>query len=578
MSKYLMVPIRLDALYVHDEELAVVEQNANFSILPFFEKTLKEEINCETANISESIVSQAFQNENLRLGHGIHLHWAMPDALTHGDSGMSFPELPNRWLITRRKKNGEKWELHKQWVVESDYLFPPGVNKRGVSVNIPFHSARWIWSDELQKYEYKPEDKSTNAKRASQPFRFMGRKMNVSAWRKCFPKEEYNPSLTALGYGDPTFAAFYPNCFSVFGIHDNLADIGDFALSDLRYELVGWYNDDSYKKDPAQIKDPLTKFIKQNTGASIKDIKEKFDWEIAEKKSGMPGRLLCYAGLTFEIDQFVPNSNKDAKVSITVANTSTEALSACLAEKLAKTNDPDREKRLKLIEDQLEALQLAFQLDPNKLDTVTKFREFRHKNGFMAVDSGQIWVLRKDMNSKDSVDNLSGKQKSLEELPDNIAYGLHQVNQLQKEYDQAQQEISSLRKQLFADWYKYMICVYPPDITIHDYPDPDLVKYFIQKKVIRPLEEKIQAAGNIEEVTKDKNNNISGVKAGSDSHKSSIAVRLADKANSLIRAVEDAEAEINKKNKTSINYYLEQISSPRFCSDSERKNIMLKNK
>src|SRR5205814_2146006 len=36
---------------------------------------------------------------------GIHLHWALPDALTHGgqaDTGQfAFPLVPNRWLIAR---------------------------------------------------------------------------------------------------------------------------------------------------------------------------------------------------------------------------------------------------------------------------------------------------------------------------------------------------------------------------------------------------------------------------------------------------------------------------------------------
>src|SRR4051794_22439756 len=37
---------------------------------------------------------------------GVHLHWALPDALTHGraQSGserIEFPYVPNRWLIVR---------------------------------------------------------------------------------------------------------------------------------------------------------------------------------------------------------------------------------------------------------------------------------------------------------------------------------------------------------------------------------------------------------------------------------------------------------------------------------------------
>ncbi|NEQ82314.1 MAG: hypothetical protein F6K26_19280, partial [Moorea sp. SIO2I5] len=42
------------------------------------------DVNHNIANISEEIVSQPFQNQNLYLKAGIHLHWALPDALTKG--------------------------------------------------------------------------------------------------------------------------------------------------------------------------------------------------------------------------------------------------------------------------------------------------------------------------------------------------------------------------------------------------------------------------------------------------------------------------------------------------------------
>ncbi|WP_293116339.1 hypothetical protein [Moorena sp. SIO4G3] len=48
----------------------------------YFDGTL--DVNPNIANISEEIVSQPFQNQNLYLKAGIHLHWALPDALTKG--------------------------------------------------------------------------------------------------------------------------------------------------------------------------------------------------------------------------------------------------------------------------------------------------------------------------------------------------------------------------------------------------------------------------------------------------------------------------------------------------------------
>ena len=73
MSTYLMIPIQVDALYVaKDNEKSVVDQVTDFDMLPY--RTTTEDRNCDTANLSEAIVSEVFQNANLRLGPGIHLH------------------------------------------------------------------------------------------------------------------------------------------------------------------------------------------------------------------------------------------------------------------------------------------------------------------------------------------------------------------------------------------------------------------------------------------------------------------------------------------------------------------------
>src|SRR6185437_15407660 len=64
------------------------------------------------------------------LESGVHLHWAMPDALTHADTsagGMKFPALPNRWLVTRVTGAGR---AARHWIIRSDAVSasPPGGN------------------------------------------------------------------------------------------------------------------------------------------------------------------------------------------------------------------------------------------------------------------------------------------------------------------------------------------------------------------------------------------------------------------------------------------------------------------
>ena len=79
MSSILLVPIQVDALHLKFGT-AVTQAFAEFNRLPFFNN--QRDVNPDIANLSESIVSQAFQSKNLFLKPGIHLHWALPDALT----------------------------------------------------------------------------------------------------------------------------------------------------------------------------------------------------------------------------------------------------------------------------------------------------------------------------------------------------------------------------------------------------------------------------------------------------------------------------------------------------------------
>jgi len=80
-AEILMVPIHLDALYLRKDR-SVVETMADFSRLPYFDG--ERDINSDVANLSEEILSQPFEDRGLQLPTGVHLHWALPDALTRG--------------------------------------------------------------------------------------------------------------------------------------------------------------------------------------------------------------------------------------------------------------------------------------------------------------------------------------------------------------------------------------------------------------------------------------------------------------------------------------------------------------
>ena len=90
-----------------------------------------------------NVTRDADQSPLWPLETGVHLHWAMPDALTRADttSGrMTFPPLPNRWLVTRIAGHAES---ARHWIVESDTLSTASpFGKRKPAPTVPVAAAQ----------------------------------------------------------------------------------------------------------------------------------------------------------------------------------------------------------------------------------------------------------------------------------------------------------------------------------------------------------------------------------------------------------------------------------------------------
>ena len=638
MSNILLVPVHLDAL-VLDHDQMVVEATAEFSRLPFCAK--KRDINPDIANVSEEIVSTPFQNQNLFLKKGIHLHWSLPDALTRArynpesPEKQDFPRVPNRWLVTRCNKSGA---VEKEWLIESDYLHPAlDGNLAGNGVTIPYH------------------------KDQSQRFRYMGRSMELSAYAPKDSDESY-PKLTAVGYGEPTFAAFYPNCYSVFGFHDP----GYSGTNDeRRYYLTGWYSDPDEDILMTHVRDAvlfgpndftklpqlagklrarvnqLTQYLhgqfsadtqaqlQQYTGSDdlpealrkslIKDLnqqlkagplyqpdrftgitltRETLEWvrtkleaheqlyrnrvlleeafpdEIARRSRSLPQilkesfkwifsqsdqlvfpfRIFCFARLI--VGEPKVGLQRNANATVAVGNTGTEALSACLAKKLCGNASQD------VIEDQIEALHLAPALENRQLDVAAKFEEGRHEKGFAAVPGGTIWTVRvdSDVDSPAVADDVPSGVT----LPDKLGQLLNTVNERQAEYDRAWQKIESQRIQLFSDWYKYMLCAYPPEGARDEYPDIDEVQSYIDARTAS-LNQRVVRAGTL------LLNEVKGrvVAQVSGASTSDVGESPATLAAALAKAINELQTFLDSLPKTDPAYRLKQTSGPRYWQPTE---------
>ncbi len=114
-SSSLLVPVHLEAWVVDTWTRNAVE-------------FVRYTANYDNLNTLTSPMPPPFVTSSETVDDGIHLHWALPDALTHGrhnpkGPGLEFPTVPNRWLVARFNSVGGKW-TGKLWVVKSDNLKP----------------------------------------------------------------------------------------------------------------------------------------------------------------------------------------------------------------------------------------------------------------------------------------------------------------------------------------------------------------------------------------------------------------------------------------------------------------------
>lgn len=442
----LLVPVYLDALYL-PTKTDVLGEMTDYSQLPYYKGTELQKRG--KAYISETVLIPPLTQPKLSLKAGIHLHWSLPDALTNGiardgEQGITFPLVPNRWLIIRRGGN----LVEKKWVVESDYLYPEGATPED-TINILYYPAT---------NEY-------------QPYRFLGRKLELGAWRSGTANAQYIKELSAIGpfatvdnldNEKVAFAGFYPNCRSVFGFHD-----GDFTTNttppkDLRYDVIGWYSDgkndylDKFIKEQYPDRDPLS---------LLDTLQSKAGWtvEIGDNQS-FPDRLLCHASLSFAPGASVTNPQAiKFQGTIAVGNNQEEAIAAYVARQLDTTNTENR----KTIEEQLEAIQMSGRLVQQNLDFGPKFRQGLHEDSFTGQCKEISWQVVPESDPKISQSGSANPANAVQgegimqvTLSATIGDRISEVNEAQREYDQQLAKVGSIREQVYADWYKYMLATY----------------------------------------------------------------------------------------------------------------------
>jgi hypothetical protein len=352
-----------------------------------------------------------------QLTQGVHLHWALPDALTHADTssgGLDFPACPNRWLVTRIQIK-DSTPTTRSWLLESDVV--SGEQQTSQPVTVPVKT-----SVLAQGYGY--------LGRVSEPGAAISGAAGPAATSLA---EAADTELTAVTTGEVGFAAYYPSCGSALGFHDQLDDVAPAAADPaaLAYVVVGWFADP--KKDPVQ------------PGATAAALEKERRWTFAPADPA-PSSSVYYGlvqGIAWSPYQtYIHNRPVQGplEVEAAIGGDPAEALSAYF-------NQKDKPP-LKLFELLLDAFQLG-QIDrfteprPNQL---TKLEEVVHDAAFAGMNAGHVFTL--------VVEGNGGEPTELVDLPPQLADALNLLNQLEQQRRLALLHADWYRWQLFADWYR----------------------------------------------------------------------------------------------------------------------------
>lgn len=344
------------------------------------------------------------------LQRGIHLHWALPDALTNAsvneDGHLEFPIVPNRWLVVRHLL-GEKVEVNA-WVVESDY----------------------IWQEDPKNLSTPPSSIRNYQDASRVPGAFLGRAIPLEKYSN--PKEgdlylrdnEGKSGLSAVASGSISFASYYPDCQSVFGFHDSLEGIDTAKIT---YSIIGWFSD--------KTEDPLFSCTEKSK------IEEAYKWSFSSDSAQPTFSLYTGSVLGIDWNDKTFSSQSAAKpipADISIGNHPIEALSAYL-------HNQNLSHAGQLYETLLHSVQLGDDAGLQaKPDFIKELNEKAHRDGFSRYSGGTSYTIF--MSTED------GQQEEVRDLSVDLTADLRKLNEAQFEVDRVDAYLKSAQSQLFVDW------------------------------------------------------------------------------------------------------------------------------
>jgi hypothetical protein len=442
----LLVPMNIEALCVGKGDQRGVELRPNFRGIRqsrfLGQQMAKQNLFDTTADLLEP---------------GVHLHWALPDGLTHGskaqDEGLKFPLAPNRWLVVRSwdELKGKKWQLRcRAWIVESDTV----TTLKNAS-EVP---------DERQAQVSWPRLFSGSPPTAE--FVFAGKLVDWVDFDPSKTPSTERVHLTAVGYGDPAYAAFYPSCRWSLGFYDDLiknkGESGELQHVTLNYFVAGWYSSDD--------DDPLHEAIKNSREQDIFTTLDAFlsehGWtypglitsqeqqaakttqELDALKKRLPSGLICHgtvAGVSWKDKTTTYRTGMDRdEVKVAAGDTAVEALAALWSDE--QNLDGELVKLL-------EAFQYDLVKDLEGPGGDYAFEQKLHERGYRPVTRGIRW----DLIAKQRTEPEKAGEEKTPPIPGAVRVLLERVNAQQGEINLLKRQRDAARSRLYSAWYKRIL-------------------------------------------------------------------------------------------------------------------------
>jgi hypothetical protein len=341
---------------------------------------------------------------------GVLVRWELPDIIRHGtqttDGDMTYPLVPNRWLVVRysgppaaRKAVG--------WVVESDTLGNSDPITGGSAYMDPFDS-------EMQAT-------------------LVGQVVALDGYTAT---EQPRLFLTAIAPGNVMFASYAPYHWNVFSMFDPMDGVDE--VDQVSYFIGGWYSDPSAD---------ITGSWQQN-GTTFQEFLDSAGWQLAQP-SDDTATWAIYQGLVWNVQWNLKgdapsNVPATSDVNMALGNNAVEALTAMLQNQYQHQQDVSM----------LEAFQHSLLSMLDKQDAPYDIKEQLKAAAYGYSYGGYGWDIVNATSTNDAAPDVDAAEAVKE------AEWLAELNNNQQALEVATRELNDLQQQLYQVWYKYNLVIY----------------------------------------------------------------------------------------------------------------------